>query len=188
MAPVSNRNHLYCVHCGNYHFPQETGDGVCPTGDQTHFSCPVCVKGLTLALIDGERVCYCDHCRGFLTKTEVFGVIVTKRRAHHGQHEQRPGPFDPAELKRSIKCPVCKNRMEAHPYFGGGNAVVDTCACCGVIWLDAGELAVIERYIPHVHQIEPSLHLPGASTRGAVISSEEAILFEGAIRLEDFLF
>ena len=52
--------------------------------------------------------------------------------------------------------------MEAHPYFGGGNAVVDTCEHCGLIWLDAGELAVIERYIPHVHQIEKSLRLADA--------------------------
>ena len=49
--------------------------------------------------------------------------------------------------------------MEAHPYFGGGNAVVDTCERCGLIWLDAGELAVIERYIPHRHNIEHALRL-----------------------------
>jgi hypothetical protein len=183
MAPVSNRNHLHCCHCGSYHFLQETGDGVCPLGEATHVACPVCTdksadpngirrrlcrlvssdKPLQTALIDGERVCYCDHCRGFLTKIDTFGVIVTKRRAHHGPHEQRPGPFDPAELKRGLKCPACQHRMEAHPYFGGGNAVVDTCDRCRLIWLDAGELAVIERYIPHVHRIEPPLRLPDAA-------------------------
>jgi Zn-finger nucleic acid-binding protein len=119
---------------------------------------------LQVALIDGERVCYCDRCRGFLTKTATFGIIVTKRRANHDSHEQMPGPFDPAELKRVLNCPNCKSRMTAHPYFGGGNAVVDTCDRCGLIWLDAGELAVIERYIPYVHKIEPALHLPGATS------------------------
>jgi hypothetical protein len=49
--------------------------------------------------------------------------------------------------------------MEAHPYFGGGNAVVDTCDRCNLIWLDAGELAVIERYVPHQHHIEPTLNI-----------------------------
>jgi Zn-finger nucleic acid-binding protein len=167
LAPVGNRNHLHCSHCDRYHFPQETGDGVCPLGDPAGVRCPVCTdRPLQTALIDGEHLCYCDHCRGFLTKIDTFGVIVTKRRALHGEHEQRPGPFDPAELRRSIKCPACRDRMEAHPYFGGGNAVVDTCERCRLIWLDAGELAVIERYIPHAHHIEPGVHLPGSSTAG----------------------
>jgi len=165
MAPVGNRNHLHCVHCDGYYFPQETGDGVCPIGEPASISCPVCSdQRLQIALIDGERVCYCDRCRGFLTKVNTFGLIVTKRRAHHEPQEQKPGPFDPAEPKRALKCPKCKGRMDAHPYCGGGNAVVDTCERCALIWLDAGKLAVIERYIPHVHQIEPALHLPGATT------------------------
>jgi hypothetical protein len=28
-----------------------------------------------------------------------------------------------------------------------------------MIWLDAGEMAIIEQYIPHVRQIEPTLNL-----------------------------
>jgi Zn-finger nucleic acid-binding protein len=189
LAPVSNRNHLYCSHCGSYYFPQETGDGVCPLGDPASVACPVCTdKPLQTALIDGERVCYCDHCRGFLTKIDTFGMIVTKRRANHGPHEQRPGPFDPAELKRRIKCPACKNRMEAHPYFGGGNAVVDTCERCRLIWLDAGELAVIERYIPHVHHIEAPLHLPGATESSTNSLLGGTFLVGGTPGLLDDLF
>ena len=30
--------------------------------------------------------------------------------------------------------------MSTHPYYGPGNIVIDTCAGCGVIWLDFGEL------------------------------------------------
>ena len=164
MTPVSNRNHFYCAHCSSYYFPQETGDGVCPSGDATTVACPICTdKPLQTALIDGEPVCYCDHCRGFLTNVDTFGVIVVKRRASHGRHGPHPGPFDPAELQRVIKCPSCKHPMEAHPYFGGGNVVVDTCERCRLIWLDAGELAVIQRYLPHIHQIEPVRHIRGAT-------------------------
>src|SRR5205814_1597144 len=82
MAPVGNRNHLHCVHCDGYYFPEETGDGVCPLGEPASISCPVCRdQRLQIALIDGERVCYCDRCRGFLTKLNNFGLIVGKRRA-----------------------------------------------------------------------------------------------------------
>ncbi len=190
MAPVGNRNHLHCAHCDGYHFPQETGDGVCPLGDPAGVPCPVCRdQWLQAALIEGEPVCYCDRCRGFLTAVSLFGVIVIKRRSSHDAHEQRPGPFDPADLHRSLKCPHCKKRMDAHPFFGGGNAVVDTCDRCSLIWLDAGELAIIERYIPHVHNIEPSLRLPGARVPGPDPITGETFSLGAAIglSLEDLL-
>jgi Zn-finger nucleic acid-binding protein len=163
MAPVANRNHFHCRHCGNYHFPAETGDGVSPTDEPTGLSCPVCVRlPLQVAFVEGEPVCYCDHCRGFLMKAVAFAEVVTKRRRRHGPQEQRPDPFDHAELGRPLSCPSCRERMDTHPYFGGGNAVVDTCEPCGLIWLDAGELAVIERYIPHVRLVERPLDLAGS--------------------------
>jgi Zn-finger nucleic acid-binding protein len=164
---VGNHNHFRCDHCGNYSFPQETGDGVAVVGDTLGADCPVCQQALVAAAVEGETVCYCGQCRGFLTSIAGFGRVVEKRRALHGPNEQRPDPFDPAELKRALKCPNCTGRMDAHPYSGGGNAVVDTCERCRLIWLDAGELAVIERFIPHVHQIERTLTLPGATSSGS---------------------
>ena len=163
MQPAGNRRHFLCSHCGNFHFPEETGDGISPLGEPADADCPVCHCPLQTAQIDGESVGYCDRCRGFLTATVIFGQIVNKRRAHHGPNEQVLEPFDPTELKRVLRCPRCSHAMEAHPYFGGGNAVVDTCERCQLIWLDAGELAIIERYIPHVRQIEPPLPLATAA-------------------------
>ena len=168
MRPAGNRNYFLCDHCGGYHFPQETGDGVCPTDEPAGCDCPVCALPLVSALIDGEVVAYCGRCRGFLTLIPTFGGIVEKRRSKHTPNEEQPAPFDPAELKRVLKCPRCHKRMEAHPYAGGGNAVVDSCERCQLIWLDAGELPIIERYIPHRHHIEPSLRLPGATSSGTV--------------------
>jgi Zn-finger nucleic acid-binding protein len=159
MKPAGNRNYYFCDHCGGYHFPQETGDGVAPTEEPAGPSCPVCDLPLVNAMIEGETVAYCGKCRGFLTFIPLFGMIVNKRRSLHSPNEQQAAPFDPTELKRGLKCPECHKRMESHPYFGGGNAVVDTCERCQLIWLDAGELAIIERYIPHRHRIEGSLRL-----------------------------
>lgn len=156
MEPVAARNYLHCAHCGNCEFPEETGDGIHVTGERVEMSCPLCPKPLLAAVIEGETVAYCERCRGFLTFLSNFGVIVAKRRATHGPHEQRFDPFDPAELKRVIHCPICKTKMDTHPYMGGGNTVVDTCERCESIWLDAGELAIIERYIPHDLSSQPS--------------------------------
>jgi Zn-finger nucleic acid-binding protein len=156
MEPVANRNFLHCSHCNNFEFPEDTGDGIHVTGDPVEMSCPVCEKPLQSAVIEGETVAYCGRCRGFATFNHIFGAIVSKRRALHGPNEARFDPIDPAELQRALHCPVCKHRMEAHPYFGGGNVVVDTCDRCETIWLDAGELATIERYIPHAVPHVPS--------------------------------
>jgi Zn-finger nucleic acid-binding protein len=164
MQSVGNHPHFHCLQCGAFHFPEETGDGVTVVGDSVGAACPVCRLPLQSTLLEKETVCYCDRCHGFLTPIDSFGRIVWSRRARHSPNEQRTAPFDPAELRRVLKCPDCGERMDAHPYSGGGNAVVDTCESCNLIWLDAGELAVIERYISHVHKIEPSLTLPGGGT------------------------
>jgi Zn-finger nucleic acid-binding protein len=152
---AGNRRSFHCSYCNNFHFPEETGDGVSVLGDPVGVDCPVCKLDLETAEIEGEVVGYCPRCRGFLTATANFGRIVEKRRALHGPHEANHEPFDPAELKRVLQCPVCHLCMEAHPYYGGGNAVVDTCDRCSYIWLDAGELAIIERYIPHARPAAP---------------------------------
>ena len=56
------------------------------------------------------------------------------------------GPLDPAELSRRLPCPRCRKRMDTHPYHGGGNAVIDTCHRCRLVWLDAGEITVLGNY------------------------------------------
>jgi Zn-finger nucleic acid-binding protein len=149
MAPVAARNYFHCDHCNNFEFPEETGDGVCVDGEPAHVNCPVCAKEMQFAVIEGEPVAYCDKCRGFLAPIRTFGMIVFKRRSLHTPNEERFDPIDPAEFKRVLKCPSCQRPMDAHTYGGGGNALVDTCEACSVIWLDAGELAIIERHVPH---------------------------------------
>jgi Zn-finger nucleic acid-binding protein len=149
MEVVANRNYFRCSHCGNCEFPEETGDGVRVLSDPSGLNCPVCAKPLQAAIIEGEPVAYCARCRGFLTHLPTFGSIVQKRRALRGRHQEVPHLIDREELKRAIHCPSCQLRMDTHPYFGGGAAVVDTCEQCQLIWLDAGELAIIERHVPH---------------------------------------
>jgi Zn-finger nucleic acid-binding protein len=77
--------------------------------------------------------------------------------------------------------------MDTHPYFGGGNAVVDTCERCGLIWLDAGELPIIERYIPHVRQIEAPLILAHDSSRERHLEDERALEGLGEVALDYLL-
>jgi Zn-finger nucleic acid-binding protein len=165
METAGNLNYFHCTQCG-LDFPNDADDGVAIVGEAVGVNCPLCRLPLVSALIEEETVFHCSQCRGFLTLTDTFSFIVAKRRAHHGPNEKRTGPFDPSALERLLACPKCHQPMDTHPYFGGGNVVVDTCEGCGLIWLDAGELASIERYIPYVHQIERTLTLRGGRYQG----------------------
>ena len=149
MQPVGNRNYFRCPYCHTFAFPEETGDGVAVVGGETPDACPVCSGHLTRGAIDGYDVSYCLNCRGFLANNAKFNRIVQLERAKHGSPDFVPLPFSPDELKRRINCPRCHKPMDTHPYHAGGNAVIDTCERCHLIWLDAGELAVIGQYPGH---------------------------------------
>jgi Zn-finger nucleic acid-binding protein len=146
LEPVGNRNYFRCPYCQTFMFPEETGDGIAVVGGDAQYACPVCGGHLTRAAIDGYEVSYCRVCRGFLASNATFSRIVLLERAKHGGEARVPLPFAPEELKRRIKCPRCRKPMDTHPYHAGGNAVIDTCERCHLVWLDAGELAVIGRY------------------------------------------
>ena len=52
-------------------------------------------------------------------------------------------PLNPDDLRRKVRCPVCKAAMVTHPYYGPGNVVLDSCESCELVWLDFGELKQI---------------------------------------------
>jgi Zn-finger nucleic acid-binding protein len=155
MQLAGNRGHFQCEHCGRFHFPEQSDEGVALIDAEAEWDCPICTLQLRNALVEGEPIVYCVQCRGFLTEIATFGRIVTKRRAQNNSPINCHKPFDACELRRSVSCPRCRRRMETHPYGGGGNAVVDTCPRCCLIWLDARELSIIGRYVPHVPRHDP---------------------------------
>jgi Zn-finger nucleic acid-binding protein len=54
-----------------------------------------------------------------------------------------PSPLNPRALERKLSCPKCGGALETYPYGGPGNAVIDGCRHCDVIWLDFGEFRQI---------------------------------------------
>ncbi len=129
-------------------------------------NCPLCQGSLQSAHIEGESVAYCGRCEAFLADMETLPAIVTKRRSRPSAEEKSTAPFDAADLTRVLRCPQCKQPMDTHPYFGGGNVVVSTCERCNFIWLDAGTLEIIERYVPYMHQIERTITPYGGRYQG----------------------
>lgn len=70
--------------------------------------------------------------------------VLTYRRHENTYREEHPQPVAQLELQRQIDCPLCYLTMDVHSYYGPGNAVIDSCFRCGVLWLDQGEVKVLE--------------------------------------------
>jgi len=174
MTLVPGRDYFRCDYCLSFQFPPGSGeDGVRLVGGASGLDCPVCRTGLQEGRIEGEPVQYCPHCRGFLATNPVFATIVRERRAKRPASESAY-TYDPAELRRRIDCPKCRTRMDTHPFYGGGRVLIDTCPDCELIWLDAGELTVIEQHNPPrlVSDLPPT---PALTSDAAL----DAALFDG---------
>jgi Zn-finger nucleic acid-binding protein len=117
--------------------------------------------------VENEPIQFCSRCRGFLATNPAFAAIVRARRAKRPVGDNSHS-FSPDELHRRVDCPKCRQRMDTHPFYGGGRVVVDTCASCALIWLDAGELTVIEQHNPApLPSLPPPAPRTSASTANA---------------------
>jgi Zn-finger nucleic acid-binding protein len=82
----------------------------------------------------------CERCKGILMPLRIFAETLTARRRAAQAPSVIPTPADRSDLQRRVACPHCSADMIADWYYGPGNIVIDTCATCHVVWLDAGEL------------------------------------------------
>ena len=129
MELFASRGYYFCRYCGSFHFPQSAGDdGIRVLGEENEAkACAVCAKPLASALLDESHpVRYCRNCRGVLLARASFATVVHRRRAWATDPPGPAIPLDRAHLERPVSCPVCRRRMETHPYFGPGNVVIDS--------------------------------------------------------------
>lgn len=147
MELVRERRYFSCAFCASVYFPEPGPggeDGVQTLGQLSETACSLCGVELEEATIEAFPVLYCRQCRGVLATNDDFLRIVRKLRARGKRSDEPPTPIDPEELKRQVNCPRCQRQMDVHPYYGPGAVVVDTCPRCRLIWLDHGEIAVIQ--------------------------------------------
>lgn len=129
-----------CDYCGCVHVPEANSDGVRVLGVPAAESCPVCSVPLIHSAIAGHRILYCTECRGMLINMNELLVIEQDLRARREATLMEAHHPDPRDLDRRIACPKCGGRMDAHPYQGPGNVIIDSCENCQLDWLDYGEL------------------------------------------------
>lgn len=133
--------YLYCEYCSSLQFMSETDEDVAVGKHLSGEQCPVCNVELLAATVEQFDVAYCARCRGLLLAAPVFRGIIEARRA---DGVAQPVPRRAiTESTRALNCPSCATEMARHPYYGPGDAVVDSCGDCFLLWLDHPELTVI---------------------------------------------
>jgi len=149
MLPVYGQTHFHCHGCNTYSFPtgiDQTDEAITPTGKKTGFNCPRCEVSLEVGkLTGGVQVCFCENCRGYVVDNDTFGQLAVTLRGNYTGADDKPQPIDPKQLDAAQCCPACFQKMEAHPYYGPGSVVIDSCIHCKLVWLDHGELGRIIR-------------------------------------------
>ena len=126
--------------------PKTTIDEISFTDHGTEFFCPICTdSNLHVATLMRTQVCCCKNCQGFLIDSETLGSLIMSLRASYAGADDQPQLIDQRELQKTIKCPTCLQTMFTHPYYGPGNAIINSCNVCHLNWFDAGELSAIIR-------------------------------------------
>ncbi|HUQ69573.1 MAG TPA: zf-TFIIB domain-containing protein [Planctomycetaceae bacterium] len=149
-APLSWTPGAAVLHCGfcrshrPLHIAAELADRVAWLGTTSERTCPACENPLERAVLDKTPAEACPVCHGLLIADEAFALVIRERRANYNGADVIPTPLDPTRLAGGVDCPDCQRPMERHCYGGPGNQIIDTCSPCGLVWLDCGELAVIE--------------------------------------------
>ncbi len=107
--------------------------------------CPRCQKELEWTEYEGQRVMRCATCRGHLVPAPRLRAI--KRSDQLGADalmEEAARDFKgPTPIAAS--CPACKVRMRPEPIpVPGMDVHMDVCRSCQMVWLDGGELALLQ--------------------------------------------
>jgi Zn-finger nucleic acid-binding protein len=107
--------------------------------------CPVCAQVLTLEHYEGFKVWACARCGGHLVPAARLKAI--KRRdgaSRDALKEEARAKFTESTAAR-LRCPRCRVLMRKQqapvPVV---RVQTDVCLSCGLIWLDGGELALVQ--------------------------------------------
>ena len=150
-----DRDFFHCDYCGSYEFPDPNKDGVKLLGDISPYPCPTCKKPLVAASIENVRIFSCPTCRGNLIKQSKMLPILRQAPALDTISEDQPHHPNRSELQKKVICPVCQETMDAYPYGGPGNIIIQGCSRCELIWLDFGELSKIIRSYLQMYNHSP---------------------------------
>ena len=114
--------------------------------------CPICNRFLRNKNIldiqvklcpDGDGSWLTPHTMTALSKEDVRGTpldvetgITLSSKPHHAKR----------------KCPACKNLMQEYNWNYGSHIYLETCSNCKGVWMDRGELVMMQRYLKQMDE------------------------------------
>ena len=142
--------HWQCTYCQTQQVAEgepQSLDNIVASDAKSEIFCPCCMDEhqLQFGMLDKIHIAFCPDCFGYLIDSQSMGYVLKNRRKEYSGIEDEPAPPNPDDLSKSRNCPRCQSHMETHPYYGPGNAVIDSCSRCKMVWMDNGDLAQLVR-------------------------------------------
>ncbi len=107
--------------------------------------CPKCDVPLTRVDYEGFPVMHCAECKGYLVPLDRLESIKRAPRTSQEQLKEEASSEFAGDHSGSIRCPRCHAPMEKervdNPVL---TLYLDRCEQCRLVWLDGGELALVQ--------------------------------------------
>jgi Zn-finger nucleic acid-binding protein len=120
--------------------------------------CPVDRRTLEDVCYEGSvRVDRCPRCHGmWLDEGELEAIEhtiyhTTLLEASSIETEELAVAFAKHKADAPLSCPRCQKGMTRREYGYSSLVLIDTCPACMGIWLDGGEIDLIERFFERLH-------------------------------------
>ena len=108
-------------------------------------NCPHCLCNLSPVSYEGLRVFRCEQCRGHLLPSRQLEAIKRLDQKTQDELMQEANTDYHGDGDAKIHCPRCRVTMRKHTIkLPGLTLQLDACRDCDLIWLDGGELALIQ--------------------------------------------
>ena len=106
--------------------------------------CPVCATSLQRIRYEGLPVFRCDGCLGYLLGTKRMTDISRNRTNPPEQLLVEAKQVAAPRPEGGLRCPRCRAAMECETWRSSPAFQIDTCVSCDFVWLDAGELGLMQ--------------------------------------------
>ncbi len=106
--------------------------------------CPLCAVNLTRTQYEGFPLFQCPQCGGhFVEKPRLEGMKRKKERSIEMLKQDARDSYTGSN-DADVKCPRCLRSMKKELILDPITIELDVCADCGAVWLDPGELAMVQ--------------------------------------------
>ncbi len=118
----------------------------------TSIKCPNCGNMFIQKKVVGLDIQQCLHCKGILIfESQLLPLLARKGRISPPETLKQWVPKSWEDVKNNPEyrklgrvCPYCRDLMRNFPYSLAYPIALDKCENCSRIWLDAGELEILE--------------------------------------------